>query len=195
MATDLGFVDNKAVSLHYLSVGAESRRIFGSQEPTVKIDQITTKKLLDILDNLLTTQRNIAFDRYTFVTRNQLKATPVETFYWCLRELSFNCDLGSHEESIKRDVFITKMQDGDIQRELLNEIQNPKRAVDFVIKIKKRIQNQIKISGISAYTMTCSNSNPSVNNIRKAWNTPRPHPSSYKPTICPNSGKMWSPRH
>ena len=44
-----------------------------------------------------------------------MKGEPVEKFYGCLRELSLNCDLGSREESIIRDVFIANMQDGEIQ--------------------------------------------------------------------------------
>ena len=35
----------KAVSLIYLSLGMEGRRIFGSQEPIIQIDQISTKDL------------------------------------------------------------------------------------------------------------------------------------------------------
>ena len=51
-----------------------------------------------------------------------MKGEPVEKFYGCLRELSLNCDLGSHKESIIRDVFIANMQDGEIQRELLKKL-------------------------------------------------------------------------
>ena len=92
--------DNKAVSLTYLSLGVEGRRKFCSQEPTVQIDHISTKDLWESLDQVFTNTRNIAFDRYTFLTRKQLKGEPVEKFYGCLRELSLNCGLGSHEESV-----------------------------------------------------------------------------------------------
>ena len=37
------YCDNKAVSLTYLSLGMEGRRIFGSQEPNIQIDRVTTK--------------------------------------------------------------------------------------------------------------------------------------------------------
>ena len=36
---------NKAVSPTYLSLGIEGRRIFGSQEPNIQIDRVTTKDL------------------------------------------------------------------------------------------------------------------------------------------------------
>ena len=63
------YCDNKAVSVTYLSLGMEGRRIFGSQESTIQIDRLTTKDLWEKLEQLFTKQRNITFDRYTFLTR------------------------------------------------------------------------------------------------------------------------------
>ena len=115
MVTNPGkYCNSKAVSLTYLSLGMEGRRIFGSQETTIQIDRITTKDLWESLDRVITKQRNIAFDRYTFLARKKVKGQLVEIFYGCLREFSLNSDLGSHEESIIRDVFIANMQDGEI---------------------------------------------------------------------------------
>ena len=39
------YCDSKAVSLTYLSLGMEGRRIFGSHEPSIQIDRVTTKVL------------------------------------------------------------------------------------------------------------------------------------------------------
>ena len=46
--------DSKADFLNYLSLGTKGRRIFGSQGPTLQIDQISTKDLWDALDNVFT---------------------------------------------------------------------------------------------------------------------------------------------
>ena len=79
--------DTKVVSLTYLSLGMEGRRIFGSQEPNIQIDQVTTKDLWECLDRVFTKQRNITFDRYTFLTRKQLKGEPVEKFLQLLSRI------------------------------------------------------------------------------------------------------------
>ena len=100
---------------------------------------------------MFTNQRNITFDRYTFLTRKQLKGEPVEKFYDCLRELSLNCDLGNYEESIIRDVFIANIQDGEIQRELIKETRT---ALVNAMNIEMGIENQLKMSGTSAQTTT-----------------------------------------
>ena len=128
----------------YLSLGMEGRRIFGSQEPKIQIDRVTTKDLWESLDRVFTKQRNITFDRYYFLTRKQMKGEPVEKFCGCLGELSLNCGLGSDEESIIRDVFIANMQDGEIQMELLKETRTAKKAIEIAMNIEMEIQNQLK---------------------------------------------------
>ena len=70
------FCDNKYVSLTYLSLGMEGRRVYGSQ--TIQIDWISTKDIWESLDYVLTKQRNITFNRYTFLTQKQLKREPVK---------------------------------------------------------------------------------------------------------------------
>ena len=190
------YCDNKAVSLTYLSLGMEGRRIFGSQEPNIQIDRLTTKALWESLDRVFTKQRNITFDRYTFLTRKQMKGEPVEKFYGCLRELSLNCDLGSHEESIIRDVFIANMQDGEIQRELLNETRTARKALEIAMNIKMGIQNLLKISGSPASTTTNEITSQTINNVQGSWNRSRASTNQFvKPTICPNCGYGWSPFH
>ena len=190
------YCDNKAVSLTYLSLGMESRRIFGSQEPNIQVDRVTTKDLWESLDRVFTKQRKITFDRYTFLTKKQLKGEPVEKFYGCLRELSLNCDLGSHEESIIRDVFIANMQDRETQKELLKETRTAKKALEVAMNIEMGIQNQLNISGTTAQASTNGITSTTVNNVQGSWNRSRPLTNQFvKPTICPNCGYGWSASH
>ena len=118
-----------------------------------------------------------------------MKGEPVEKFYGCLRELSLNCDLGSHEESIIRDVFIANMQDGEIQRELLKETRTAKKTLAVAMKIEMGIQNQLKISGTPTLNTTNEISSQSINSVQGSWNRTRAPTNQFvKPTICPNCG-------
>ena len=173
----------------------EGRWIFGSHEPTIRIDQISTKDLWESLDIVFTNQRNIPCDRYSLLTRKQLKGEPVENFYGCRRELSLNCDLGSHEESIIRDGFIANMQDGEKQKEILKETRSAK-ALEVAINFDMGVQNQLKISGIVAHSNSNQAANMSINSFQNSWNRARPLTNNFvKPTICLNSGYGWSTSH
>ena len=97
----------------------------------------------------------------------------MEKFYGCLRELSLNCDLGSNEESIIRDVSIANIQDGENQFELLKGTRTPQKARELTIIVEMDKQNQLKISGNTAYTVSNQIANPAINSIQKSWNNPR----------------------
>ena len=71
----------KASSLMYLSLGTEGRRVFNSKNSTVNLDEISTRNLLDVLNNTFIRIHNITFDRYLFPTRKQQKGEPIEKFY------------------------------------------------------------------------------------------------------------------
>ena len=152
----------------------EGRRIFGSQEPKIEIDWVSTEDLWESLDQVFTKQRNITFDRYTFLTRKQLKGEPVENFYGCLQELSLNCDLRSHEENIIRDVFIANMQYGEIQAELQKEARTAKKALEVAMNVEMGIQNQLKTSGTAIHQATNEITTTSINYIQGSWNRSRP---------------------
>ena len=120
----------------------------------------------------------------------------MEKFYGCLRELSLNCDLGSHEESIIRDVFIANKQDGEIQRELLKETRTAKKALEIAMNIEMGIQNQLIISGSPASTTTKEITSQTINNVQGLWNRSRASTNQFvEPTICPNCGCGWSSSH
>ena len=188
--------DTTAVSLTYLSLGTEGRRICGSQELTTQIDPISTKDLWESLDNVFTKQRKITFDRYTFLKQKLLKGEPVEKLYLCLRELSLKCDLSSHEESVILDVFVANIQDGEIQRELLKETRSAKKALEVPPNNEMGIQNQLQVAGTAVHTILKQAANTSVNSIQNPSNRPRSSSNPFvKPTICPNCGYGWSASH
>ena len=100
----------------------------------------------------------MTFVHYTILRQKQLKGEPVEKFYGCLRELFLNCDLGSNEESIIRDVFLANRQDGEIQRELLTENRMAKKALKLAINFDMGIQNQL-VENIGNSCLHCFESN------------------------------------
>ena len=100
--------DRKASSLMYLSLGTEGRRLFSSKNPTVVLDEISTRNHWDVLNTTFIRIHNITFDRYFFLTRKQQKGEPIEKFYGHLTELSENCDLG--EKGIRSlEMFLSQI--------------------------------------------------------------------------------------
>ena len=86
--------DRKTVSMLYLSLGTEGRRIVCSRNPHLKMDSLTTAELWTIMESAFIRQRNITFDRYVLLTTKQTRGESIEHFFGKLKELSENCDLG-----------------------------------------------------------------------------------------------------
>ena len=74
-------VDRKTVSMLYLSLGTEGRRIICSRNPHLKMDILTTVELWNIIESTFIRQGNITFDRYMLLTTKQSKAESIEQFF------------------------------------------------------------------------------------------------------------------
>ena len=120
--------DQKCVSILYLSIGTEGRRLLTQKFPHDTMYDLTTLKLWEMMEMAFIRPRNITFDRYVFFSRKQKIGETVEQFYNILKELAENCDLENRDEVIIRDIFFANMLDDDIQRELLRDTVDPERV-------------------------------------------------------------------
>ena len=117
--------DQKCVSLLYLSIGTEGRRLLTQKFPHDNIYDLTALKLWDMMEINFNRPRNITFDRYVFFSRKQKTFETVEQFYRILKKLVEKYDFENREEVIIGDIFITNMLDEDIQRELIRDTVDP----------------------------------------------------------------------
>ena len=66
--------DQKCVSILYLSIGIEGRRLLTQNFPHDNIYNLTTLKLWEMMEIAFIRPRNITFDRYVFFSRKQEKS-------------------------------------------------------------------------------------------------------------------------
>ena len=81
-------VDRKTVSLLYLSIGVEGRRVLNSKSPQIKMDTLFTAEFRKIVDDAFIRPQNITFHRHVFLITKQLRGETVEFFYGKLIELA-----------------------------------------------------------------------------------------------------------
>ena len=72
--------DPKTVSLLYLSIGIEGRRILICKKPNIMIDTLATVDFWKIVEEASIRTRNITFDRHVFLITKQLRGETVEHF-------------------------------------------------------------------------------------------------------------------
>ena len=192
--------DQKCVSILYLSIGTEGRRLLTQKFPHDNIYDLSTLKLWEMMEIAFIRPRNITFDRYVFISRKQKKAETVKQFYSNLKELAENCDFESREEVIIRDIFITNMLDDDIQRELLRDTIDQDRALSIAVNMEMGHQNQQRIYSKNVNANgNAINAIQSLNRFRVA--NARVNQSGRIPFNrsangqCRGFGQNWTPTH
>ena len=192
-------VGRKTVSLLYLSIGVEGRRILNCKNPHIMIDTLSTVGLWKIVEEAFSRPRNITFDRHVFLITKQLRWETVEHFYGKLKELVENCDFENKEETLIRDVFITNPMDPDIQKELLKQTVEPRQALELAVNMELGMRNQHQIQQHNKFVIPANvNAVQFTNNSRTPnWqhlnNVPR---QNNRATLyCSNCVGIWLPNH
>ena len=201
----MGICEQKSISLLYLRIGTEGRRIFKSKHPQFLIEKQPFKEPWQAMEDSFTKVRNITYDRFVFYSCKQQKGESVESFYGRLMEQAENCILSSEETTLICDAFILNMIDHETQKELLKETVEPSKALEIAIQMEMGAQNQQKInqnllSGTNS--VNAINSNQIRNRNANAPQTKRDLtryatvPQNYQYTsICMNCGLRWSHNH
>ena len=148
---------SETVSMLYISLDAEGRRIICSRNPHLKMGILTTVELWTIMESTFIRQRNGTFDRYMLLTTKQSKVESIEHVFGILKELSENCDLGNQKDTLIRDLFIAIMQNPEIQRELLRKTLEPPQALRLAINMALGQQKQLTIYA-TRIAFQCNNS-------------------------------------
>ena len=191
--------DQKCVSLLYLSIGTEGRRLLTQKFPHDNIYDLSTLKLWEMMEIAFIRPRNITFDQYVFFSRKQKKGETVEQLYSILKELAENCDFENREEAIIRDIFITNMLDDDIQRELLQDTVEPERALSIAVNMEMGNQNQQRISSNNGATGSTVNAIQQFNRFRGAGvrgnQSSRAVANRASVGQCRGCGQIWTPTH
>ena len=187
------------MSLLYLSIGTEGRRLLTQKIPHDNVYDLTTLKLWEMMEIAFIRPRNITFDRYVFLSRKQKKGETVEQFYSILKELAENCDFENREEVIIRDIFITNMLDDDIQREFLRDTVDPERALTIAVNMGMGHQNQQRISSNNFATGNTVNVIQSFNRFRGAGScgnqSGRVAANRASVGQCRGCGQAWTTTH
>ena len=192
--------DRKSVSLLYLSIGIEGRRILNCKNPHIMIDTLSTLDFWKIVEEAFIRPRNITFDRHVFLITKQLRGETVEHFYGKLKELAENCDFENKEEALIRDVFITNLIDPEIQEELLKQTVEPRQALELAINMELGMRNQHQIQQHNKIVVPAN-----VNAVQFNINPRRPYWQNNKNNVakqnnrstlfCSNCGGVWLPNH
>ena len=192
-------VDRKTVSLRYLSIGVEGRRILSCKNPHITIDTLPTVDFWKIMDEAFIRPRNITFDLHVFLITKQLRGETVEHFYGKPKELTENCDFENKEETLIRDVFITNLIDPEIHKQLLKQTVEPRQALELAINMEIGMRNQHQFQQHNKIVISANVNAVQFANISRTQNWQNSNSvlrqNNRSTVYCSNCGGLWLPNH
>ena len=133
----------KIVSLLYISIGKNGRKMLMDKFPTINILLIELRELLQNCNECFQIQRNRTLDRHVFLSRKQKPSESLNQFWNALNGLAAKCDFGEQTESLVHDIFVLNMANKQVQEKLCTELkETPAEALQFAIAFEDGLKLQ-----------------------------------------------------
>ena len=131
------------VSLLYISLGQNGRKMFMDKFPQISILTIQLPKFLQYCNEAFQTRRNRTMDRYTFLSRKQKPTESLHQFWNALNGLAAKGNFGNQTEGLVYDILVLNMSNEQVMEKLCTEPkETPAEALQFTIASEDRLKRQ-----------------------------------------------------
>ena len=108
-------VQKKLVSRLFLSLGTEGKKRFLQKNPHAEISKMTFREITELAEVSFQKVKCVTYERYKLFTRMQESGESLESFHAALTAQAARSELGTLENEIVRDLFISKMKNMTLQ--------------------------------------------------------------------------------
>ena len=133
----------KIVSLLYISLGKNGRKMIMDKFPQINILLIQLPQFLQHCNECFQTRRNRTMDRHTFLSRKQKPNESLHQSWNALNGLAAKCNFGNQTEGLVYDIFVLNMSNKLVQEKLCTEPKDtPAEALQFAIAFEDGLKRQ-----------------------------------------------------
>ena len=129
-------VQKKLVSRLFLSLGTEGKKRFLQKNPHAEMSKMTFREITELAEVSFQKVKCVTYERYKLFTRMQESGESLESFHAALTAQAARSELGTLENEIVRDLFISKMKNMTLQDTLTFETLNPEEVLKRAIKFE-----------------------------------------------------------
>ncbi|KAL4719394.1 hypothetical protein ACJJTC_014265 [Scirpophaga incertulas] len=176
----------RKVSILMSAIGEESLQKYNRFGIVENIQ--TCEEVLDIMASKLVPKKNIIYNRYIFLARNQDISEPFNIFYSDLIRLIDECDYKDFRDEMLRDKIVLGIHDTSLKKELLKKDKLTLNDAINHCRASEVTEKQMKSLTVSA--SLADNNIKKVFKLRKCKFCGNEH--EFKKGICPAWGKECS---
>ena len=129
-------VQKKLVSRLFLCLGTEGKKRFLQKNPHAEISKMTFREITELAEVSFQKVKCVTYERYKLFTRMQESGESLESFHAALTAQTVRSELGTLENEIVRDLFISKMKNMTLQDTLTFETLDPEEVLKRAIKFE-----------------------------------------------------------
>ena len=133
----------KVVSLLYISIGKNARKMLMDKFSTINILLIELRELMQHCNECFQILRNRTLDRHVFLSCKPKPSESLNQFWKPLNGLAAKCDVGDQTESLVHDIFVLNMANKQLQEKLFTQPkQTPAETLQFAIAFEDGLKRQ-----------------------------------------------------
>ena len=133
-------VQKRVASRLFLALGTEGKKKFVQKNPHVAVSKLEFREMVALAKIAFDKTQSVSYERYTLFNRAQETGKTLEAFHAALTAQAVKAELGTLEDELVRDLFISKMKNVVLQDTLTFETFSPEEVLKRALKFEQSKQ-------------------------------------------------------
>ena len=121
-------VHKRVASRLFLALGREGKKKFVQKNPHVEVSKLEFREMVALAKVSFDKSQSVTYERYKLFNRSQETGETLEAFHAALTAQAAKADLGTLEDQLVRDLFISKKKNVVLQDTLTFETFSPEEV-------------------------------------------------------------------
>ena len=133
-------VQKRVASRLFLALGTSGRKKFVQKNPHVEVSKLEFREMVALAKVSFDKSQSVTYERYKLFNRSQETGESLEAFHAALTAQAARAELGTLEDELVRDLFISKMKNVALQDTLTFETFSPEEVLKRALKFEQSKQ-------------------------------------------------------
>ena len=133
-------VQKRVASRLFLALGTEGKKKFVQKNPHVEVSKFEFREMVALAKVSFDKSQSVTYERYKLFNRSQETGETLEAFHAALTAQAAKAELGTLEDQLVRDLFISKMKNVVLQDTLTFETFSPEEVLKRALKFEQSKQ-------------------------------------------------------
>ena len=152
-------VQKRVASRLFLALGTVGKKKFVQKNPHVEVSKLEFRQMVALAKTSFDKSQSVTYERYKLFNRSQETGESLEAFHAALTAQAARAQLGTLEDELVRDLFISKIKNVVLQDTLTFETFSPEEVLKRALKFEQSKQTTQAFQKTNATTASTAQVN------------------------------------